>query len=178
MNYFVTLSDAICVTPSCVRYNHKTTDMNYLKIIFYGFLAFAQKYPFFTLAFLAAVILPPIFFPAVRWFMLGMFIIALIVIGLVWLQFYLMKRKMEKEYRDAMNGKGNMGGNNAGAGAGFTGYGFARGMRLEDFVQQMQQQADARQTGAQQQQPKGDASAKSSKKANNQGEYVDFEEIK
>ena len=52
--------------------------MNYLKIIFYGFLTFAQKYPFFTLAFLAAVILPPIFFPAVRWFMLGMFIIALI----------------------------------------------------------------------------------------------------
>ena len=147
--------------------------MNYLKIIFYGFLTFAQKYPFFTLAFLAAVILPPIFFPAVRWFMLGMFIIALIVIGLVWLQFYRMKRQMEKEYRDAMGR--NAGANNAGAG--FTGYGFANGMRLEDFVQQMQQQADARQTGAQQQ-PKGDASAKSSKKANNQGEYVDFEEIK
>lgn len=149
--------------------------MNYLKIIFYGFLTFAQKYPFFTLAFLAAVILPPIFFPAVRWFMLGMFIIALIVIGLIWLQFYRMKRQMEKEYRDAMNGK--MGGNNAGPGAGFTGYGFARGMRLEDFVQQMQQQADARQTGTQQQ-TQGNASAKSQKKADNQGEYVDFEEIK
>ena len=83
--------------------------MNYIKIIFYGFLTFAQKYPFFTLAFLAAVILPPIFFPAVRWFMLGMFIIALIVIGLIWLQFYRMKRQMGKEYRDAMNGR--MGGN-------------------------------------------------------------------
>ncbi len=151
------------------------TDMNTLKIIFYGFLTFAQKYPFFTLAFLAAVILPPIFFPAVRWFMLGMFIIALIVIGLIWLQFYRMKRQMEKEYRDAMNGK--MGGNNAGPGAGFTGYGFARGMRLEDFVQQMQQQADARQTGTQQQ-TQGNASAKSQKKASDQGEYVDFEEIK
>lgn len=149
--------------------------MNYLKIIFYGFLTFAQKYPFFTLAFLAAVILPPIFFPEVRWFMLGMFIIALIVIGLIWLQFYRMKRQMEKEYRDAMNGK--MGGNNAGPGAGFTGYGFARGMRLEDFVQQMQQQADARQASAQQQ-PKSDSASKSQKKSSDQGEYVDFEEIK
>ncbi len=149
--------------------------MNYLKIIFYGFLTFAQKYPFFTLAFLAAVILPPIFFPEVLWFMLGMFIIALIVIGLIWLQFYRMKRQMEKEYRDAMNGK--MGGNNAGPGAGFTGYGFARGMRLEDFVQQMQQQADARQASAQQQ-PKSDSASKSQKKSSDQGEYVDFEEIK
>ena len=149
--------------------------MNYLKIIFYGFLTFAQKYPFFTLAFLAAVILPPIFFPEVRWFMLGMFIIALIVIGLIWLQFYRMKRQMEKEYRDAMNGK--MGGNNAGPGAGFTGYGFARGMRLEDFVHQMQQQADARQASAQQQ-PKSDSASKSQKKSSDQGEYVDFEEIK
>ena len=147
--------------------------MNYLKIIFYGFLTFAQKYPFFTLAFLAAVILPPIFFPAVRWFMLGMFIIALIVIGLVWLQFYRMKRQMEKEYRDAM-------GRNAGAnsaGAGFSGYGFAHGMRLEDFVQQMQQQADARHAGTKQQ-PNSDPTPKSQKRAGDQGEYVDFEEIK
>ncbi len=148
--------------------------MNYLKIIFYGFLTFAQKYPFFTLAFLAAVILPPIFFPAVRWFMLGMFIIALIVIGLVWLQFYRMKRQMEKEYRDAMNGK--MGGSGAGPGAGFTGYGFANGMRLEDFVRQMQEQADARQASAQQ--PKSDSATTTQKKASDQGEYVDFEEIK
>ena len=154
------------------------TDMNTLKIIFYGFLTFAQKYPFFTLAFLAAVILPPIFFPAVRWFMLGSLIIILIIIGLVWLQFYRMKRQMEKEYRDAMNGmNNNSGGNNAGPGAGFTGYGFARGMRLEDFVQQMQQQADARQTGTQQQ-TQGNASAKSQKRASDHGEYVDFEEIK
>jgi hypothetical protein len=147
--------------------------MNYLKIIFYGFLTFAQKYPFFTLAFLAAVILPPIFFPAVRWFMLGMFIIALIVIGLVWLQFYRMKRQMEKEYRDAM-------GRNAGAnsaGAGFSGYGFAHGMRLEDFVQQMQQQADARQA-ATQPKPKSDTASKTQKQSSDQGEYVDFEEIK
>lgn len=148
--------------------------MNYLKIIFYGFLTFAQKYPFFTLAFLAAVILPPIFFPAVRWFMLGMFIIALIVIGLVWLQFYRMKRQMEREYRDAMNGK--MGGNGAGPGAGFSGYGFANGMRLEDFVRQMQEQADARQASAQQ--PKNDSATTTQKKASDQGEYVDFEEIK
>jgi hypothetical protein len=104
--------------------------------------------------------------------MLGMFIIALIVIGLVWLQFYRMKRQMEKEYRDAM-------GRNAGAnsaGAGFTGYGFANGMRLEDFVRQMQEQADARQASAQQ--PKNDSATTTQKRTSDQGEYVDFEEIK
>ena len=149
--------------------------MNYLKIIFYGLLAFAQKHPFFTLAFLAAVILPPIFFEWVRWFMLGMLVVCIIVVGLVWLQFRRMKRQFEKEYRQAMGG--NMGRNNAGQGAGFQGFGFARGIRLEDFVQQMQQQADARQAGAGQ--PSNSKNSSQSKTgASNQGEYVDFEEIK
>lgn len=149
--------------------------MNYLKIIFYGLLAFAQKYPFFALAFLAAIILPPIFFEWVRWFMLGILVICIIVFGLVWLQFRRMKRQFEKEYRQAMGG--NMGGNNAGQGAGFRGFGFANGMRLEDFVQQMQQQADARQAGAGR--PSDSKSSSQSKKStNDQGEYVDFEEIK
>lgn len=149
--------------------------MNYLKIIFYGLLAFAQKYPFFALALLAAIILPPIFFEWVRWFMLGMLVICIIVFGLVWLQFRRMKRQFEKEYRQAMGG--NMGRNNAGQGAGFRGFGFANGMRLEDFVQQMQQQADARQAAAGQ--PSDSKSSSQSKKStNDQGEYVDFEEIK
>ena len=60
------------------------------------------------------------------------------------------------------------------AGAGFTGYGFANGMRLEDFVRQMQEQADARQA-ATQPKPKSDTSSKTQKQS---GEYVDFEEIK
>ena len=143
-------------------------DMNYLKIIFYGLLAFVERYPFFALAVLAAIVLPPIFFPKLLWFMLGMLIIALIVIGLVWLQFRRMKRQFEREYRDAMNG-------NAGAantGAGFNGYGFAHGMSLEDFVKLMQQQADA------QQQSKSTATPSPEKKSSEQGEYVDFEEIK
>jgi hypothetical protein len=146
--------------------------MNYLKILFYGLLAFVEKYPFFTLAFLAAVILPPIFFPAMRWFMLGMFIIALVVIGLIWLQFRRMKRQFEKEYSEAMGR--NAGVNNPGAG--FSGYGFAQGMRLEDFVRQMQEQADARQAGTQQ--PNNDSATTTAKRSGEQGEYVDFEEIK
>ena len=143
-------------------------DMNYLKIIFYGLLAFVEKYPFFALAVLAAIVLPPIFFPKLLWFMLGMLIIALIVIGLVWLQFRRMKRQFEREYRDAMNGNAGA----ANAGAGFNGYGFAHGMSLEDFVKQMQQQADA------QQQSKSTATPSPEKKSSEQGEYVDFEEIK
>ena len=144
-------------------------DMNYLKIIFYGLLAIVERYPFFALAVLAAIVLPPIFFPKLLWFMLGMLIIALIVIGLVWLQFRRMKRQFEREYRDAMNG--NAGATNAGAGAGFNGYGFAHGMSLEDFVKQMQQQADA-------QQAKSNATSNTEKRSSKQDEYVDFEEIK
>ena len=141
--------------------------MNYLKIIFYGLLAFAQKHPFFTLAFLAAVILPPIFFEWVRWFMLGMLVVCIIVVGLVWLQFRRMKRQFEREYRDAMNGNAGA----ANASAGFNGYGFAHGMSLEDFVKQMQQQADA-------QRAKSNATSNTEKRSSKQDEYVDFEEIK
>jgi hypothetical protein len=49
-------------------------------------------------------------------------------------------------------------------------------MRLEDFVQQMQQQADARQAGTQQ--PKSNQTSTAQKRTGDQGEYVDFEEIK
>ena len=103
----------------------------------------------------------------------------MIVVGLIWFQFYRLKRQMEKQYRDAMNGNnaGNNAGNAGNAGAGFTGYGFANGMRLEDFVRQMQEQADARQA-ATQPKPKSDTASKTQKQSADQGEYVDFEEIK
>lgn len=64
----------------------------------------------------------------------------------------------------------------AGAGAGFSAYGFHQGMTLEDFVRQMQAQADARR-GAAQQQCSPEKQVKQNEKQNDD-EYVDFEEIK
>ena len=55
-----------------------------------------------------------------------------------------MRSQFEQQYRDAMGGNAGagfsgFGGAGNAAGAGFTGFNFAQGMRLEDFVQQMQQ---------------------------------------
>jgi hypothetical protein len=91
-----------------------------------------------------------------------------------------MRSQFEQQYRDAMGGNAGagfsgFGGAGNAAGAGFTGFNFAQGMRLEDFVQQMQQQADARQ--AQQYTASKSTSTKTTKPNNNDGEYVDFEEI-
>ncbi len=178
-DYFVTLSDAkrvcACTTCSAVKLG---LEMNYLKIILFGFLAMLERRPVFTIAMLALIILPPIYFEWVRWFMLG--IIVLMVVG-----FFSLRRKMrqmrsqfEQQYRDAMggNGSGYSGFSNAGA-AGFSGFNFAQGMRLEDFVKEMQRQADARQTTAQPKSSSNTINTPSSKQSSSQGEYVDFEEI-
>ena len=158
----------------------KTFGMIILKIIFYGFLAMLERRPIFTIGLLALLILPPIYFPWVRWFMLGMLIFIIISVLAVRRKIQKMRSDFEKQYRDAMGGNagagfsGFSGFSNAG-GAGFSGFNFAQGMRLEDFVQQMQQQADARQA---QQQPSANKSSETTSKRNNdQGEYVDFEEI-
>lgn len=157
----------------------KTLDMRYLKIIFYGALALAEKHPLFCLTLLAALILPPIFFEWVRWLMLGALIVTLIIIAVVWWKIRSLKQKFEQQYRDAMGGMGagfSGFGNGNSNGAGFSGFNFAHGMRLEDFVQQMQQQADARQQNTQQTSTHS-TTTKTQKSGSNQGEYVDFEEI-
>lgn len=152
--------------------------MNYLKIILFGFLAMLERRPVFTIAMLALIILPPIYFEWVRWFMLGMLV--LVVVGII--SFRRKMRKMqsqfEQQYRDAMGGSGTgPSGFGGAAGAGFSGFNFAQGMRLEDFVKEMQRQADARQTTTQQGYSNATTSNSSKHSSGSQGEYVDFEEI-
>ena len=124
--------------------------MNYLKIALYGLLAMFERRPIFTMCLLALIILPPIFFEWVRWFMLGMIIFIVIVALVVRDKMRKMRSQFEQQYRDAMGGNAGagfsgFGGAGNAAGAGFTGFNFAQGMRLEDFVQQMQQSWFARQ---------------------------------
>ena len=152
--------------------------MNYIKIILYGFLAMLERRPVFTIALLALIILPPIYFVWVRWFMLGMLLLILVGFFSLRRKMRLMRSQFEQQYRDAMggNGAGFSGFSNAG-GAGFSGYNYAQGMRLEDFVKEMQKQADARQAAQQQGFSNTTTNGTSAKQSGNQGEYVDFEEI-
>ena len=158
-----------------------------LKIIFYGLLAMLERRPIFTIGLLALLILPPIYFEWVRWFYLGLFIFILLIVFAIKRKIRKLRQQFEQQYRDAMGGNGGAGfagfGGFGGAnGAGFSGFNFSQGMTLEELVRQMQQQADAR--NAQSQLGKTTIKDNSSKlnngknKDNNEGEYVDFEEIK
>jgi hypothetical protein len=80
---------------------------------------------------------------------------------------------MEEQMRQSGSGFSGMGGfTNMG---GFQNMGGANGMSLEELVRQMQAQADARKTQAQQQ-PKQQATQ--SKSSVDSSDYVDFEEVK
>lgn len=149
--------------------------MGYLKIIFYGMLALFERRPLFCIIWLAILIVPPILWPVVRWIMLGIFLFLGLIIFLAWWKIRRLKRKFEKEYSEMMRNNGASGAGFSGfssTGTGFSAYGFQQGMTLEDFVRQMQAQADARQ-GAAQQQSTPEKQVKQS-----DDEYVDFEEIK
>lgn len=155
--------------------------MGYLKIIFYGMLALFERRPLFCIIWLAILIVPPILWPVVRWIMLGIFLFFALIIFLAWWKIRRLKRKFEKEYSEMMrnntaSGAGFSGFSASSTGAGFSAYGFHQGMTLEDFVRQMQAQADARR-GAAQQQSSPEKQVKQNEKQNDD-EYVDFEEIK
>lgn len=158
--------------------------MTILKIIFYGLLAMLERRPIFTIGLLALLILPPIYFEWVRWFYLGLLIFILLIVFAIKRKIRKLRQQFEQQYRDAMGGNGGAGfaGFGSFGGANGAGFNFSQGMTLEELVRQMQQQADTR--NAQSQQGKTTIKDNSSKlnngknKDNNEGEYVDFEEIK
>lgn len=155
--------------------------MVFLKVVFYGILAFIERHPIFCLIMLALIVCMPIVFKVIGWIILGIIALALIGFGIMALRFRKIKRQMEEQIRNSGMGAGfgNMG-------AGFDMGGFSNmnadfgnmggmGMTLEDFVKQMQAQADARK----QQAPKQENSTKDSKKSSiDSSDYVDFEEVK
>lgn len=147
--------------------------MGYLKIIFYGLLAFIERNPKFCLLLVLIAVFAPFVFKWVGWVLLIILGVALLGLGFAFLRFHKMQKQMEDQMHQTMGGGfSGMGGfTNMG---GFQNMG-ANGMSLEELVRQMQAQADARKAQAQQQ-PKQQATQ--SKSSVDSSDYVDFEEVK
>ena len=148
--------------------------MGYLKIIFYGLLAFIERNPKFCLLLVLIAVFAPFVFKWVGWVLLIILGVAVLGLAFAILRFKRMQKQMEEQMHQKMGGGfSGMGGfTNMG---GFSTMGGANGMSLEELVRQMQAQADARKAQTQQQ-PK--QTATQSKSSVDSSDYVDFEEVK
>lgn len=145
--------------------------MGYLKIIFYGLLAFIERNPKFCILLLLLAIFAPFVLRWVGWLLLIVVGVALLGLAFAILRFRRMHKNMEEQMRQNAGGFSGMGGfTNMG---GFSNMGGANGMTLEELVRQMQAQADARKT----QQPKQNTTASKSVSGVDTADYVDFEEV-
>lgn len=154
--------------------------MVYLKVIFYGLLAFIERHPIFTLFILLLAIFAPIVLKTIGWIILGVLAVVLLLIGLAVFRFHKMRSQMEEQFRSGAGA--GFGGAQGFGGAGFSGFGGAQGMTLEELVRKMQEQADARrnaQSGAAQSTTSTSSTSSQQKRVNDKvGDYVDFEEVK
>jgi energy-coupling factor transporter transmembrane protein EcfT len=150
--------------------------MVYLKLIFYGLLAFVTRHPVFCIV--LGVLL--YFFPAVvGWTLLGILALILLVFGFLGWKMYKLKRDMKRRFDEATGGNANFGGAQGFGGANFGGFAMG-GMSLEELVRQMQAQADAHQRARQGRGSNSGTSTSGSaqKRVNDKvGDYVDFEEV-
>lgn len=155
--------------------------MGYLKILFFGLLAFIERNPKLCIILVLLGVFAPFVFKWIGWFFLGIIALALLGILFLILRVRKMKKKLEEQMRQAgggfngMGGFSNMGGfTNMG---GFGGMGGANGMTLEELVRQMQAQADARKAQQQPKQPKQDTTTTKRVSGVDSDDYVDFEEV-
>ncbi len=148
--------------------------MTFLKIVFYGLLAFIERHPFFCIIMVLLAIFAPIVFEVIGWIILGIIALLLIVFGLLAWKVHKMKRDMKKRFEQAgANFNDNFGG------ASFGGFSTG-GMTLEELVRQMQAQAEAQQRAQRGDSGKSSTSTSGSaqKRVNDKvGDYVDFEEV-
>ena len=139
--------------------------MGYLKILFYGLLAFIERNPKFCIVLLLLAIFAPFVLRWVGWLLLIIVGVALLGLAFAILRFRKMQKNVEEQMRQTGSGFSGMGG--------FTNMG-GNGMTLEELVRQMQAQADARKA---QQQPKQSTTTSKSVSGVDTADYVDFEEV-
>ena len=146
--------------------------MGYLKIIFYGLLAFIERNPKFCILLLLLAIFAPFVLRWVGWLLLIIVGVALLGLAFAILRVRKMQKNVEEQMRQTGSGFSGMGGfTNMG---GFSNMGGANGMTLEELVRQMQAQADARKA----QQPKQNTTTSKNVSSVDSADYVDFEEVK
>lgn len=146
--------------------------MGYLKIIFYGLLAFIERNPKFCLLLVLIAVFAPFIFRWVGWLLLIIVGVALLGLAFAILRFKRMQKNMEEQMRQTGGGFSGMGGFSTMGG--FSNMGGANGMTLEELVRQMQAQADARKA----QQPKQNTTTSSKSVSGvDTADYVDFEEV-
>lgn len=148
--------------------------MGYLKIIFYGLLAFIERNPKFCILLILLAVFAPFVFKWVGWVLLIILGVAVLGIAFAILRFKRMQKQMEEQMHQTMGGGFSGMGGFANMG-GFQNMGSANGMSLEELVRQMQAQADARKAQTQQQPKQTTTQHKSSVDSS---DYVDFEEVK
>lgn len=149
--------------------------MGYLKIIFYGLLAFIERNPKFCILLILLAVFAPFVFKWVGWVLLIILGVAVLGIAFAILRFKRMQKQMEEQMHQTMGGGFSGMGGFANMG-GFQNMGGANGMSLEELVRQMQAQADARKAQTQQQ-PKQTTTTQR-KSSVDSSDYVDFEEVK
>lgn len=148
--------------------------MGYLKIIFYGLLAFIERNPKFCILLVLLAVFAPFVFKWVGWVLLIILGVAVLGITFAILRFKRMQKQMEEQMHQTMGGGFSGMGGFANMG-GFQNMGGANGMSLEELVRQMRAQADARKAQTQQQPKQTTTQRKSSVDSS---DYVDFEEVK
>lgn len=150
--------------------------MGYLKIIFYGLLAFVERNPLFTLLLVLLAIFAPVVFKVAGWIILGILLAIVVLVAIGSLRLRRMRQQMEEQMRQggfSSEGFSGMGGFGGMGGA-------ANGMTLEELVRRMQAEADARRRGTTSSNgtTTTSSSPKSEKRVNDKvGDYVDFEEV-
>ncbi len=158
--------------------------MGYLKIIFYGILAFIERNPILCTLLVICAIVAPFVFKVFLYIILGLLLLAIIGIIVAVYRMRRMQREMQEQFRNMSGGAQGFDASGFGGfgGQGFGGFTNRGGMTLEELLRQMQAQADARQQQAKGTSQSGGAKAETSgstrkRVSDNVGDYVDFEEV-
>lgn len=145
--------------------------MVYLKIIFYGILAFIERHPLFTLFIIFISIFAPVVWKAIGWVIVAVLFALLLIVGVAAFRMHKMRKQVEDQFR------GTSGGFSSG---GFSsGFSSAQGMSLEELVRRMQAEADAKRRSQDTYSSTTTQSSNAQQKRVNDkvGDYVDFEEV-
>lgn len=140
--------------------------MVYLKIIFYGILAFIERHPLFTLFIILISIFAPVVWKAIGWVIVAVLFALLLIVGVAAFRMHKMRKQVEDQFR--------------GTSGGFSsGFSSAQGMSLEELVRRMQAEAEAKRRAQNTHSSTTTQSSTAQQKRVNDkvGDYVDFEEV-